>query len=147
MRGPKTECCIILACYLGSQDRASVEDSDLPLVAAEGKATEAAARRSCLIPFGRWSISAVYRKGVHIGWGANCLEHHSDFEPGLACQRSFAFAGCSSEECRAFAKQWLLMGNHISKSVRHGKLKHITMIQRKDIPEKAESDLELEANM
>lgn len=65
--------------------------------------------------WGPYSISEIHRSGVHVGWGANCNQHH---DPGheARCKKSITFGGdlgVSSDQCVAKLKLWLLEGEGI----------------------------------
>ena len=83
--------------------------------------------RSRLIPFGRWSISAVMHRGVHTGWGANCNSHYGSH---LNCKKSFAAGAGGLDEARCLAKAWLLRGLDLSPASPTGRTDHVHSIGR-----------------
>ena len=94
--------------------------------------------------FGPWSVSAIYRHGVHIGYGGNCGRHHNIWQPHLQCKRSFTFAGMSPDETRQIAKKWLLMGHSIPNDS-DSRRRHLHQIKRRHIPLVPEHVLDTEA--
>ncbi len=101
-------------------------------------------QRRC-IQWGPWSISEIWSQRVHTGWGANCGCHFTSGSD-LRCKKNIqAIAGCTLDEARCLAKQWLLMGRAIPPGSVTGRANHVLGIQRRDIALRPEAELDSEA--
>jgi hypothetical protein len=59
--------------------------------------------------WGPFSIAPVYKKDVHVGWGATC-GMHLDAGNMLECKRQLTLGENSDAECVSKLKEWLLNG-------------------------------------
>ena len=99
-------------------------------------------------PFGPWTLSEIWSKQVHVGWGRNCGQHFGD---GLQCKKNVTALASALDRQDAFdqaeriCKQWLLMGRSIRPHDRCGRRKHVLDIARQDIALGPHAELDAEA--
>ena len=90
-----------------------------------------APKESRIEAFGPFSVSKIFVKGVHRGWGGNCGRHW-DSNSSLGCKKSFTSPDPACfDECHRLAKAWLLMGLDIEAF--NGRLSHVHAIKRNQI--------------
>ena len=104
------------------------------------------------IPFGPWTISQIWSKKQHTGWGANCCRHFSDGPVCLSCKKNIqarkvggVIVPGALDEAERLCKQWLLLGVTIRVSDPAGRQQHVLDITRDKIPLRSHAELDAEA--
>ena len=105
-------------------------------------------RVSRMLPFGPFSVSKIYSRGEHTGWGGNCGRHW-DCACSLSCKKQIG-AGtpvtpASLDEAHRLVKEWLLMGVSIPGTHCTSRSQHVRDVKRQHIRLRSHQDLDADA--